>query len=661
MKSGPRRLAGGGRIDRARSLNFSLDGRALRGFGGDTLASALLANGTTMIGRSFKYHRPRGFLSAGIEEPNGLFTIGTHGRTTPNVAGTVCDLHDGLAAACQNGWPSVRFDLMALTSFAAPLLPAGFYYKTFMGPRRGSWMFYEKFIRRAAGLGRAVHSRDPDRYDTQHLFADVLVIGSGPAGLSAALTAARARARVVLVEQDSLVGGTLCSSRSDSAEESWRTQMAQMLRALPNVDMRCRTTALGIYDGNTVALVERHDGKQPDPTRGEAREAVITLRVRAIVYATGAIERPLVFEDNDRPGVMLASAAQSYLNRFAVLAGGRIVIATNNDGAWHAGFDLAAGGAEVTILDQRRMVDPELRKLARKSGVAVETETLLTRALGVRCVRAVGFRTSNSTRERQLPCDLVCVSGGWSPTVHLTSHTGIKPVFREDIDSYVPGVYAAGHYGAGALSGTFALSLAIKEGMEAGSNAARHAGFENPALDFPLPRVADRPYRLEPARPPLALGRGKAFVDFQNDVTTRDLAIAHQEGFSFGGASEALHHAWNGNRSGQDEQYQRHPGDGGTCESSTCRSVGTTTFRPPYSPVSIGALGGPQHRPAIPADPPLSAARLACCEPRRSDRGGTLAAAWYYRWAGDSASSAYVGRDATRPHLCRHIRCVVAR
>jgi methylglutamate dehydrogenase subunit C len=641
MKSGPRRLPSGGRIDRTRPLNFSLDGRALRGFAGDTLASALLANGTTLVGRSFKYHRPRGFLSAGVEEPNGLFTIGTHARTTPNVAGTVSDLHDGLTAACQNGWPSVAFDLMALTSFAAPLLSAGFYYKTFMGPRRGSWMFYEKFIRRAAGLGRAVHLKDPDRYDTQHRFADVLVIGSGPAGLSAALTAARAGARVVLVEQDSLLGGTLASSRSDSAEESWRTEMAQTLRELPNVYMRCRTTAMGIYDGNTVALVERHDGKQPDPTRGEAREVVITLRVRAIVYATGAIERPLVFEDNDRPGVMLASAAQSYLNRFAVLAGGRIVIATNNDGAWHSGFDLAASGAEVTILDQRKAVDVELRQLARKSGVAVETEALLTRALGTRAVRGVSFRTSISTPERQLPCDLVCVSGGWSPAVHLTSHTGIKPIFREDIDSYVPGAYAAGHFGAGAVSGTFSLSLSIKEGVEAGSNAARHAGFENQTLDCPLPRIADRPYRVAPALPPLVSRRGKAFVDYQNDVTTRDLAIAHQEGFV------SVEHLKRYTTLGMGTDQGKTSNINAIQAMAAHRgldipSVGTTTFRPPYTPVSIGALVGRnighQFRPIRRS--PLHhwhvANRAVLIE------AGPWLRPWYYQWAGDNVTSAYV-------------------
>ena len=304
MSRGPHRLASGGRIDRRQPLAFSLDRRPLQGFAGDTLASALLANGITLVGRSFKYHRPRGFLSAGVEEPNGLFTVGAGARATPNVVGTVAELHEGLYAMRQNGWPSVDFDLMAAATWAAPLLGAGFYYKTFMGPRRGSWMFYERFIRRAAGLGRARHRRDPDRYETRQMYTDVLVIGSGPAGLAAARGAAESGARVVLVEQDSLLGGGLLAARAE-ALESWRMQMQEALERLPSVEILRRTTAIGLYDGNTVALLERRDHARPDPQRGEAREVIITLRARAIVFATGATEQPLVFGNNDRPGVML--------------------------------------------------------------------------------------------------------------------------------------------------------------------------------------------------------------------------------------------------------------------------------------------------------------------------------------------------------------------
>src|SRR5271167_4460078 len=267
MSQQPRRQPSGGRIDRDTALQFTLEGRALSGFAGDTLASALLANGITLVGRSFKYHRPRGFMAAGVEEPNGLFTLGTGGRSTPNVAATLTELHEGLAARRQNGSPSVEFDLMAINSLLAPLLGAGFYYKTFMGPWRGSWMFYEPFIRRAAGLGRARHERDPDRYETRFQFADVVVIGAGPAGLAAARAAGESGARVVLVEQDSLLGGSLLSARTDDVLETWRLDMERALAGLPTVEILRRTTALGLYDGNMLSLVTRSASGQPDPSR----------------------------------------------------------------------------------------------------------------------------------------------------------------------------------------------------------------------------------------------------------------------------------------------------------------------------------------------------------------------------------------------------------
>ena len=535
MTGGSHRLPTGGRIDRMRSIRFSLEGRTLAGFAGDTLASSLLANGVTIVARSFKYHRPRGFVGAGIEEPNGLFTLGSGGRTTPNVAGTITELHEGLIAARQNGWPSVDFDLLAVNSWAAPLLGAGFYYKTFMGPFRGSWMFYEKYIRRAAGLGRAVHERDPDRYETRHLHADVLVIGSGPAGLAAALSAGQSGARVVIVEQDSLPGGSLLSAPADGAEERWRVSMLESLKGLSTVEILDRTTALGLYEGNTVAMVERFRGdaegyRPADPERGEARETAITVRAAAIVFATGAIERPLVFSDNDRPGVMLASAAQTYVNRFAVAPGRRVVVATNNDSAWYAASELAAAGMSVTLLEQRVSVAARVRSSAERAGVSVRTDALLTRALGRRSVTGVGFVSGSAAGESSFDCDLLCVSGGWSPLLHLTSHNGSKPRYRADIDSFVPGGMAAGHFAAGAVAGEFSPAAAIQRGREAGLEAARHAGFESARGDMPQGELADAVYGVEPARAAPS-GRGKAFVDFQNDVTTNDLEIAHQEGF----------------------------------------------------------------------------------------------------------------------------------
>jgi heterotetrameric sarcosine oxidase alpha subunit len=637
MTGGARRLDRGGRIDRRRSVRFTLDGRTLTGFAGDTLASAVLANATRIVGRSFKYHRPRGFLSAGVEEPNGLFTLGSGGRTTPNVPGTVTELTEGLAARCQNGWPSVNFDLMAALSLAAPLLGAGFYYKTFMGPRRGSWEFYEPFIRRAAGLGQGVHEPDPDRYETRYAHTDVLVIGAGPAGLSAALAAGRAGARVLLVEQDFLLGGDLLCGRG-AQQEQWRMSMEHELAQLAEVEVLTRTTAFGLYDGNTVALLERSEREPPEAGGGSARERVTTLRARAIVFATGATERPLVFINNDLPGVMLAGAARCYLNRYAVLLADTVVVATDTDGAWESALDLAAAGAAVTVLDQRTQVAPPLQARARDAGVAVVTGALVSRAVGRRHVRGVQFTCGG--REEQLSCDLLCVSAGWAPAVHLTSHTGIKPVYHPGIDGFVPGNLASGHFAAGALTGLLDWDQAVATGGDAGIAAARYAatGETAPANSAPAPpalQVAPAP------APPVPLPLGKAFVDFQNDVTTRDLVQAHQEGF------ESVEHLKRYTTLGMGTDQGKTSNINALRLMAGLRGIeipaaGTTTFRPPYTPVSIGALAGRnvgQHfRPV----------RRSPLHEWHTDNGAVMIEAgpwlrpWYYRWAGEDPERAYV-------------------
>jgi heterotetrameric sarcosine oxidase alpha subunit len=644
MTKRPHRLAEGGRIARDRPLSFTLEGRTFSGFAGDTLASALLANGLTLIGRSFKYHRPRGFVAAGCEEPNGLVTLGEAGRTTPNIAATMTELHDGLCARRQNGKPSVDFDLMAINSWLAPLLGAGFYYKTFMGPRRGSWMFYEPFIRRAAGLGRAVHVRDPDRYETRYEFADVLVIGAGAAGLAAASAAGRSGARVLLVEQDSLLGGQLLSRRLEDRCEAWRGAAVAAVAACPNIRVLPRTTAFGLYDGNMVGLLTRYAPGQPQSARGEAREVVTTLCAKSIVFATGAIERPLVFGDNDRPGVMLASAAQTYLNRYAVSLGQRIVVATNNDSAWSSAAELARSGAAVTIVDQRAEVAAPLLELARQGGIAVELASVVTRAVGRRRVKGARLTALAGGGERTLDCDLLCMSGGWSCTVHLTSHTGIKPSYRAAIDSFVPGALAAGQFGAGAVMGSFSLAQGIREGSVAGAQAARHAGFAAGAAD-PDPDHAqalpDEPYSLEIARGAAGKMRGKAFVDFQSDVTTGDVTSAQQEGF------ESVEHLKRYTTLGMGTDQGKTSNINAIGLISTLRgqaiaAAGTTTFRPPFTPVSIGALVGRNigHHFRPIRRSPLHDWHVS--HGAAFIEAGPWLRAWYYGWAGDTVASAYI-------------------
>lgn len=584
MNLQPKRIPVGGRIDRSRPVEFAFDGKKLHGFHGDTLASALLANDVALVGRSFKYHRPRGIFSAGPEEPNALVTLGTGGRREPNLPATTLELADGMAAESQNRWPSLAFDIQSVNGVFSPFLSAGFYYKTFMGPTRRAWMFYEHFIRKAAGLGRVGTDPDPDQYEVRHAFCDVAVIGGGPAGLSAARAAAMAGARVHLIEQDFLLGGQLLSERTDGGAASWLATIEAELRGFQNVTMKPRTTAFGIYDGGVLGLVEQQGDADPD--RAGAPRQVTMLRARSIVFAAGAIERPLVFPDNDRSGIMLASAARAYLNRFAVLPGKRVVVATTNDSAWRAAFDLAVAGAEVTVADLRPAPAPFLLAEAARLGVSVRTGARIACIRGAHRVNAVTL--AGPKTQADIACDLVCVSGGWSPTVHLTSHLGVRPIYRDDIDGFVPGALPAGQFVAGSIAGQYATAKAVEAGHRAGVDAATFSGRSGPTrapAKFDLRDMTSKPFRDHlPAC-------GKAFVDFQMDVTSSDIALAHREGY------ESVEHLKRyttlgmGTDQGKTSNFSALAAMA-ALRDATIPDTGTTTFRPPYTPVAIGALAG---------------------------------------------------------------------
>ena len=647
MTPGPGRVRAAGRIDRDRPLGFSLDGRALTGYQGDTLASALLAGGARVIGRSFKYHRPRGFLTAGVDDPNGLFTVGEGDRAEPNAQGTMVELTEGLSARSQNAWPSVRFDLGAVNAWFAPLLRAGFYYKTFMGPTLRSWMTYERLIRRAAGLGAARHEPDPDRYETRYAFTDVLVIGAGPAGLGAALAAARSGARVMLAEQDGLLGGTLLADPVTGDTEVWRTRMEAELRSLAGLQILRHTTAVGVYDGGTVVLVTRRDHCRPDPAAGEALQIVTTVRAKALIHATGAIERPLVFGDNDRPGIMLASAARAYLNRYAVACGRRAVVLTNNDSAYAAAFDLLPHIDSVMVADVRRDVHPSLAAQAASLGIEVQTSAVVAGVLGRAAVRGVVLgRGEGRSRLRSIACDLVCMSGGWSPLAHLSCHGGIKPRYRKDRAAFVPGGYAPGHFGAGALTGAFSLPTAVEEGWEAGHLAAAFCGFTPAAQGLQSAPQAAAPWdsdshRIEPVWQLPGARAGKAFVDFQNDVTVRDLVIAHQEGYG------SLEHLKRYTTLGMGTDQGKTSNINALGIMAGLRGIGledagTTTFRPPFTAVRVGALAGrhvgrhfrPMRRSSLHDWHLAHGAQMI--------EAGPWLRPWYYLWAGATVERAYL-------------------
>jgi sarcosine oxidase subunit alpha len=538
------RLATGGLIDRAKPLAFTFDGVTYQGFAGDTLAAALLANGVRLCGRSFKYHRPRGVLAAGSEEPNALVELREGARREPNTRATVAELYDGLVARSQNRFPSLRYDVLSVNSLLAPLFAAGFYYKTFMWPASFWEKIYEPLIRRAAGLGRNAGLPDPDRYEQANAFCDVLVIGGGEAGVAAALAAGRAGERVILCDEDFCAGGRALG-------EGRAVDLAEFA-GLPDVRMFTRTTVFGVYDGGTYGAVERVADHLPDSDL--PRQRLWRIVARRAVLATGAIERPMVFGNNDLPGVMLAGAVRTFINRFAVAPGRRAVVFTNSDDAAPTIAALTAAGIAVAgVVDSRRKNGEVIRELAGDAGIPMFSGAVIRRALGRNAVAGAEILDRDGGTVK-IECDLIAMSGGWNPAIHLTAHLDGKPVWDDGIAAFVPGTLPPGMTVVGAAAGE-----RINRNIE------------------PLWRVEK--------------SRGKAFIDFQNDVTVTDVKLARQEGFA------AVEHLKRYTTLGMATDQGKTANVNGLAllAELTGRGVaqtGTTRFRPPYTPVAIGALAG---------------------------------------------------------------------
>jgi sarcosine oxidase subunit alpha len=589
------RLATGGLVDRTQPLSFRFDGKRFEGFAGDTLASALLANGVTLVGRSFKYHRPRGILSAGAEEPNALVELRAGARREPNTRATVAELYHGLEARSQNRWPSLAFDILSVNSLLGSALSAGFYYKTFMWPASFWEKVYEPLIRRAAGLGRAATAEDPDHYEKAFGFCDVLVIGGGPAGLSAALAAGRSGARVILCDEDFRFGGKLLTEKREidaRASSEWVADALAELASLSNVTIMTRSTVYGVYDHGIYGVIERVNDHLPIPPAHQPRQRAWRINARRAVLAAGAIERPIVFAGNDKPGVMLAGAVRAYLNRYGVLPGREAVVFSTGDDGWATVRDLAAAGAKVAaIVDPRSEIDAGLTALASKIGARVFTGSVVSAAAGGRALRAVTIRDA-SGREHALSCDLLAVSNGWNPTLHLTSHQNTRPVWDEAIQAFVPGSLPAGLSVAGSAAGQFSLAQALESGARLGAEAASDCGF--------APTAALQPPKTDPEGVALSPvwrvkgGKDKAFVDFQNDVTDTDVELAAREGF------RPVEHLKRYTTLGMATDQGKTSNLAGLAimaeqTGKTIPETGTTIFRPPYTPVAIGALGG-HHR-----------------------------------------------------------------
>ncbi len=601
MSARSNRLASGGQIDRAKRARFTFDGRAYEGHAGDTLASALIANGVHLTGRSFKYHRPRGIYTCGSEEPNALVTTGEGGRTEPNVPATMVEIHDGLVARSQNRWPSLSFDLMAVNSLLKPFFPAGFYYKTFMWPRSFWYRLYEPAIRRAAGLGTVAEFPDPDAYEHAHAHCDVLVVGAGPAGLMAAQAAAQAGARVVLADERAVPGGHLAGqlveiNGQDGAQ--WARDVFDDLAARENVQLLLRTSVFGRYDGLTFGAVERVGDHLGDAGSDQPRQRRWTVQAKQFVCATGAIERPLVFEGNDRPGIMLAGAARHYANQYAALPGLSIVVATNNDDAYLTARDLARAGATVTVVDSREE--------RRVSGHAVLPESVPVRY--GQCVAQVsGKKHVSSARlasiaepdhiRADLACDLVCTSGGWNPTIHLLSHCGARPRWNAAIAAFAMGRGEEGVHVAGGAAGTFDLQTCLHEGAVAGAAAA--AACCRKAAQAPAPTAEELPvYGIQALwRLPDSVSKpSAAFVDLQNDVTVADLELADREGF--GHAEHAKRYTTLGMATDQGKLANVNAlGILSELRGTPVSETGTTTYRPLFTPAALGTLAGQRQGP----------------------------------------------------------------
>ncbi len=591
MSVGGKRLAQGGAIDRDNTIDFTFDGVSYQGHPGDTLASALLANGVRLFGRSFKYHRPRGLLGIGFEEPNALVELRSGARTEANTRATGIEIFNGLVASSQNRFPSLGFDLLGVNQLFGRFFTAGFYYKTFMWPAAFWEPVYEKLIRRAAGLGTASRESDPDHYEHSHAHCDVLVVGAGPSGLMAALTAALTGARVMLLEDRAWVGGMLALEGQlieGAPAEKWVDAVLHQLQSMDNVRVMTRTTAVGVYDHNVVVGLQRVADHIAVPGKGDPRQRLWILRAKQTVFTAGAIERPMLFGNNDLPGVMLASAVRGYVHRFGVTPGRLITIVTTNDDGYNTAFALHEAGEPVAAIVDARASAGELRLDPEALGIKVHRACLPVKAVGWQSVK--GLVIENEQQQRTtIDCDCIAVSGGFNPDVNLYSQTGRSPVWNEAIAAFMPAEHRPGSQSAGACNGTYSLAECLSAGAACGAQAAAAAGFDKaPSGALPAVPATDTGTILAVWH---GRSEGKVFVDLQNDVTAQDVTLAEQEGYV------SVEHTKRYTTLGMATDQGKTSNVNGIAVLAAARgeaiqNVGTTRYRPPTVPVAIGAFAG---------------------------------------------------------------------
>jgi len=594
------RLDKTGYINRDKKISFKFNGKKYFGYEGDTLASALLANGIHLVGRSFKYHRPRGFIGAGVDEPNAHVQLYSGAKTEPNAIATTVELVEGLVATSQNCWPSVTFDFGAINNLFNKFFPAGFYYKTFMWPKNFWYKVYEPIIRRAAGLGVAPLKPDPDRYEHKFEYCDVLVAGSGPSGLASALAAAKNGARVILAEDKPRFGGSLLTDEvtiGNKKGKDWADETILQLKSMPNVIVKNRSQVFGYYDHNMMVMLERTRDHIENPTEFTPRQRLWYIRAKEVIVSTGSIERPLVFGNNDRPGIILASAAKEYMKVYGVLVGKKPIIFTNNDSAYDTAIEFKKNGVDPLVVDVRANSKSSIVKEAKNLNINIKFSHGIANSKGYLRVNSatIGKLNSNKSDYESLEnvlCDCICVSGNWTPTVHLSSQSGNKLKFDEKINAFIPSESRQNETSIGSANGSFTLKQSLDEGFNKGYELSNKITKKNSKSTIPTSNEKNYGQHDKFWCMPLPKNKHyKRFVDFQNDVAVSDIELAVREGF------RSIEHVKRYTTLGMATDQGKTSNLNGlqlvsNIEEKIVPEVGHTTFRPPYTPVTIGAIVG---------------------------------------------------------------------
>ena len=594
------RLDNIGYINRDKKISFTFNGKKYFGYEGDTLASALLANGIHLVGRSFKYHRPRGFFGAGVDEPNAKVQLYKGAKTEPNANATEVELVEGLIVKSQNCWPSVSFDFGAINNLFQKFFPAGFYYKTFMWPKSFWYKVYEPIIRKAAGLGVAPLKPDPDRYEHKYEYCDVLIAGSGPSGLASALAAAKNGARVILAEDKSRFGGSLLVDEvtiGNKKGKEWADEAISQLKSMPNVIVKNRSQVFGYYDHNMMVMFEKTRDHIENPNKFTPRQKLWYIRAKEIVISTGSLERPLIFGNNDRPGILLSSAAKEYLKVYGVLVGRKPIIFTNNDSAYDTAIEFKKNGINPLVVDTRTNSDSSVISEAKNLNIDIKFFHGIANTKGHLKVNSATIGKFNSDKSsyenlEEVSCDCICVSGNWTPTVHLSSQSGNKLKFNETIDAFIPSQSRQKESTIGSANGSFTLKQALEDGFNKGFELSNKITNKNSKSTAPTSN--ERSYGEHDKFWCMPLPKNKhykRFVDFQNDVAVSDIELAVREGF------RSIEHVKRYTTLGMATDQGKTSNLNGlqlvsNIEGKIVPEVGHTTFRPPYTAVTIGTIVG---------------------------------------------------------------------